>query len=263
MRFSTMGVAAFVVFGLAACTKKSSGPVVVPDSALKPTPVSTGKQPQGGDTTTNMGTPETQAQTLPPETADGTILPPSGSATEQSRPEGTAPQTGDTARPPASSGGSATKPPATGAQGQSQNQAGAQQSLGGGKTNLGGLTVGTPAGFAITQQAANDGIVLVGFAKGEDYAAIYAKPGAGATPQSLFVNDAKVTTPEAAKKIGNYDWKVIETTKTVAAGLPHAGTYYVTGFMMEKGGTTYYGYGKSTSAELARAAAEAVMSAAE
>ena len=76
--------------------------------------------------------------------------------------------------------------------------------------------------------------------------------------RKLFVNGSQVMTPESTKRYGSQDWKVIGTSKTTSGG-PHAGTYHVYGFVMEKGGATYYGYGRATSSEAARAAAEALL----
>lgn len=275
MRVSNAIIAALLGLTMSACTSKSKGPVVVPDNSVKPA-TRVGAQQAAGQQSTRPGeanavpagglgdvtaAPATvvqpQGTVLPPDTQtrpDGTVTPPAANPPGSVVPTTTPPASSPPATTPPAGNPTVTNPPAA---------TPPATTPGGGKTRLNDLTVGTPLGFAITQQAQAEGVTLVGFAKGDDFGAVYSKQAAGMTTQSIFVNGSQVTVPEATKKVGNYDWKVIETSKTVAAGLPHAGTYFVMGFLMEKGGVTYYGYGKSTSADGARSAAQAVLSAIE
>ena len=258
-------LAALLGMTFSACTSSAKKPVVVPDSSVRPattTPASgtrpgvaatggagnSATLPQTADATTTTNAATTPVTGTP--AASGIVAPATSPVTPAADATPKPPVVGGGAAVGSASGtGSAVVPPSS----QTSAQAG------NGKTKLNDLSVGLPAGFTLVQQAQADGVTLVGFGKGADFAAVYSKAGSGMTTQSLFVNGSQVTTPEATKKVGNYDWKMIETTKTVERGLPHAGTYYVAGFLMEKGGVTYYGYGKSTSADAARAAAQAVL----
>jgi hypothetical protein len=121
------------------------------------------------------------------------------------------------------------------------------------------LTLTLPAGWSVAQQAVNEGIGIVGLANAEKYVTIYAKPGIGLSMNSLFVNGAQVRGAERTQRVGAYDWRLIDTTKTVPNRVPMAGTYYVTGFLLEKNGQSYYGYSRATSAAAAAAQVEEIL----
>ncbi len=215
------------------------------------------QQPQNGVINTN---PPASGDAVPGATAStGSAVPSGGSGNTVPPLDGATPPLGAQATNPPATPPSANEP-ATPPAGATPPSGTSAQDLGGGKTRLGGITVTGPAGFAVAQQGQAEGTTFVGYAKGEDFVAVYAKAGSGMTTRELFVNGAQVTAPEASKRLGKYDWKIISTTKTVGGGVPHAGTVNVTGFLMEQGGTTYYGYAKSVSAETAQAVAEAVLS---
>lgn len=129
-----------------------------------------------------------------------------------------------------------------------------------GKVKLNDLVVGAPSGWTIAQQGSADGIVFVAFGSGDKQVTIYSKQGSGVTLQQIFTGQA--TQGEASKKIGNIDWKVIGTSKSVQ-GVPHAGTYNVCGFLMERGGFTYWGYARGASQEAALADVTAVLETAQ
>lgn len=283
-------IAAFLGVALSACTSNSNKPVVVPDRAVKPP--TTSNNPQAGtgntpnDTTSSNTTTDTPTTNPGTDAVNGTIAPnaarPSSGATNipaitppasgggvapppaaTNRPSTNLPSSNPPGTTPPSTTLPSTTPPSTTPSNNPPAAVVPPTQPGGDKTRLNELTVSVPAGFTLVQQAQADGVTMVSFAKGDDFAAIYSRSGGGMTTQSLFVNGAKVTAPESPKHVGNYDWAMIETTKTVRLGLPHAGTYFVAGFMMIKNAVTYYGYGKASSAENARSAAQAILSAVE
>ena len=239
---ATLTVTAVLASG---CTSSERKPVIVPAQPTK-APTSTAPAAQAVDVvppTAGNGGSETVA-TVP---SNGDVTPNAGGNGSEGTTVPNAVPAVDVTTP-------TSGPPTT----QSSTSG---LTLADGKTRLNALTFVPPSGFSVAQQAQTDGIVLVGLVKGTDYVNVYSRQATGLTTSTIFVNGAKITTPEATKHYGSYDWKVIETTKTVAAGLPHAGTVFVFGFLMEKAGISYYGYAKAQSAAAARADGEALLNA--
>ena len=144
---------------------------------------------------------------------------------------------------------------------QSNGQAGTESGgsnttvVGDGIRKVNGLTVTAPQGWAIKQEAVNDGIVIVGFGSGEKYFTIYSKKGSAGDIKSIFVNDSKVLAGPTTATIGAFQWNIVETTKE-SSGQGGNGTSYVAAFMLENNGYSFYGFSRGKSSEEAKNAVE-------
>lgn len=113
------------------------------------------------------------------------------------------------------------------------------------------LKLTIPAGWKLHQDAINNGTMIIAFEKGDAYFRLYARAGAAAPMQGIFVNGSQVVKPERDESIAGRSWKRIETRKDSVS---------VAGFMTTFNGHTYFGFGRSGSAEAASAAATEFLS---
>lgn len=108
------------------------------------------------------------------------------------------------------------------------------------------LKLTVPAGWKLHQDALNDGTLIIAFEKDSEYFRLYARQGAAATLQSIFVNGSQVVKAEREETIGSRSWKRIETQKNAVS---------VAGFQTTYNGHTYFGFGRAGSVDAASAAA--------
>ncbi len=139
-----------------------------------------------------------------------------------------------------------------------------------------------PGGWTIHQKAFNSDVYIFGFAKEGEFVTIFAKKGTGMDMKKLFVNGSTIEKDVADVRLGSRVWKILETSKTRSGGgdQPEPGPspddpeeeednsdndsdnpddqdskiftsnaeakVFITSFLFELNGYTYYGYSRSS-----------------
>jgi len=119
------------------------------------------------------------------------------------------------------------------------------------------MTLNVPDGWKKNQEALNDGTIIMGFSKGDDYVTLYVKKQIGLDFNGIFLNGNKVTHGAMAETHGGMDWKVVQTSMQNAND--SSVTTYVKAFLTEFNGRSYYGYARSTSSDSSTADADAFL----
>ncbi len=102
------------------------------------------------------------------------------------------------------------------------------------------LTV--PDGWRLSQDAKDQGTIVLGFKNGTEDLTLYVKGQTGMDMRSVFVNGSEVVSDVRNVARNRFTWKVLETRKSFT---PRNTTYSIASFMTELNGATYYGYSRA------------------
>lgn len=128
------------------------------------------------------------------------------------------------------------------------------------------LRLSLPQGWKMDQDALAGDTLLFGFANGSEYLTLYAKAKTGIEMKSIFVNGSTVVSDLRTEAKGRLQWKRLETSKAAPTTVTGVGTgsikgmQYLSSFMAEHNGVTYYGYSRSADSAKAKANVEAFLS---
>ena len=106
------------------------------------------------------------------------------------------------------------------------------------------MTLTVPAGWSLQQNAKDEGTIILGFAKDQEYLTIYVKQQTGLDMKRIFNNGTTVVRDIYQIDRNTYRWKGLDTAKQ---SLNVEASMYVTSFMTEHQGFSYYGYARTGS----------------
>lgn len=104
------------------------------------------------------------------------------------------------------------------------------------------MTLTIPPDWTLTQDAKDDGTILLGFANGPRYITLYVKHLTGINMRQMFVNGSQVVRDIRPESYNQRPWNILETSRAVSGS-----TTYVAAFLTELNGYSYYGYSRGSS----------------
>ena len=118
------------------------------------------------------------------------------------------------------------------------------------------MVLTTPDGWSLSQDSRTNDTLLVTFTKGDQFLNFYVKQATALDMKAIFANGADIKTDTHTEQHGPVNWRVLQTYKsTRVRGRTTA--YYVTSFLGEYNGHSYYGYSRALDSDTAH---DAVMS---
>ncbi len=114
-----------------------------------------------------------------------------------------------------------------------------------------------PAGWSLIQDATSDDTIILGFASGDAYTTVYVKKSASESMDSLFKNGSTVSYADDNKIFGKYTWKVIDASKRTGSK-----DNFISGFMLQQNGYTYFGYSSGANKDTVKKTAETILNSA-
>jgi len=116
-----------------------------------------------------------------------------------------------------------------------------------GKIGIQSMKFFAPREWRPLQDIVVDGTIVMSFVKGDGQVTIMAKKETGLSMESIFANDARVTRDIRLEPRGQYTWKVMSTRRRMPTRTGFE-FHYVTSFLTEVDGYSYYGYSTALSA---------------
>ncbi len=116
------------------------------------------------------------------------------------------------------------------------------QASGGDVLQVQDLVLTVPEDWKLHQDAKDNGKIILGFSKGNVYTTIYLAEATGLDMNAIFVNDSEIEQAMREESFNAYSWKRLDTSKELSST-----KYYISSFLLENEGYSYYGYTKATS----------------
>jgi len=107
------------------------------------------------------------------------------------------------------------------------------------------MTLVVPDGWHLSQDAKDASTIILGFKNGSEYITVYVKQGIGMNMRSVFVNGSTVIRDVFDYPRSGYNWRAMQTSKSAPSALAPT---FVSAFMTEHAGFTYYGYSRASDA---------------
>ena len=110
---------------------------------------------------------------------------------------------------------------------------------GGDTVRIQDLTLTVPQGWQLKQNAKDEGTIILGFANGAEYFTMYVKQTTGLDMKRIFNNGTQIVRDTYNLDRNQYHWKLLDTSKP---SFTDDAPKFVTSFLGEHQGFSYYGY---------------------
>lgn len=108
------------------------------------------------------------------------------------------------------------------------------------------IEIAVPDGWKLAQEGRGNDVLFAAFANGDQSINFYVKNALKLDMKSIFANGAEVRREAAPERHGPFQWNIMQTTKTTRLRDGSVPTYYVTSFLVEYHGVSYYGFSRGT-----------------